>query len=136
MIIRQSWIRAVEKDCTVIVLDAGTSLRVGIRHRARQTLYLSDVVDLSGEGDQAPFTKIVFAIVLAMIHDARMRIPLLENRARPSRKRSLSGAVDQPAPKRSKQSSGTGRKKDVYIESRSFQVRRLVLLAIHIDHVL
>ncbi|TFK58178.1 hypothetical protein BDN72DRAFT_884279 [Pluteus cervinus] len=42
-----AWQLAVRNDATVIVFNCGNYERVGIRHRATQTLYLSKMIDIS-----------------------------------------------------------------------------------------
>ncbi|KAF9016335.1 hypothetical protein BDZ89DRAFT_1075705 [Hymenopellis radicata] len=42
----RAWARAVKDDATLLVFDCGNLLRFGIRDRARQTLFISPVVDL------------------------------------------------------------------------------------------
>ncbi len=65
-------------DCTFIIFDCGTALRVGIRHRATQTLFLSELVDLVTS--ETPTSGKLFAgLHLAATHDALKRLPLLKN---------------------------------------------------------
>ncbi|PPR08298.1 hypothetical protein CVT24_002456 [Panaeolus cyanescens] len=47
--IQRAWTVAVEKDCTFILISCGTKERIGIRHRATNTLLLSDIIDPFGE---------------------------------------------------------------------------------------
>ncbi|TFK63807.1 hypothetical protein BDN72DRAFT_963688 [Pluteus cervinus] len=49
-LVHHVWRVAVQKDTTVIVIHCGNHERIGIRHRASQTLYLSDVIDLTEPG--------------------------------------------------------------------------------------
>ncbi|KAJ7155835.1 hypothetical protein C8R46DRAFT_1295921 [Mycena filopes] len=44
-IVRHAWSRAVSRDSTVIVFHSGNFERIGIRDRATQTLYLSDLIE-------------------------------------------------------------------------------------------
>ncbi|KAG6828352.1 hypothetical protein H0H92_008240 [Tricholoma furcatifolium] len=43
--IQHAWARAVERDSTFIVFHCGTFERIGFRHRASQTLFLSDLIE-------------------------------------------------------------------------------------------
>ncbi|KAJ3515660.1 hypothetical protein NLJ89_g1619 [Agrocybe chaxingu] len=43
--LQRAWIRAVIKDTSFIIFHCGRSERIGFRHRATQTLYLSEVID-------------------------------------------------------------------------------------------
>ncbi len=42
----QAWANAVRADASVIVFDCGNYLRIGIRQREKQTLILSDLLDV------------------------------------------------------------------------------------------
>lgn len=78
--ISKAWARAVEHDATVIIFDCGNEIRVGIRHRARQTLFLSDMISLSDCGG-APYGKLILGILLAAIQDVKARASQLEREA-------------------------------------------------------
>ncbi|KAG6808027.1 hypothetical protein H0H92_005642 [Tricholoma furcatifolium] len=43
--LQHAWARAVERDSTFIVFHCGTFERIGFRHRASQTLFLSDLIE-------------------------------------------------------------------------------------------
>ncbi|KAF8909227.1 hypothetical protein CPB85DRAFT_1562553 [Mucidula mucida] len=76
--VQRAWANAVHLDCTFIIFDCGTALRVGIRHRATQTLFLSELVDLVTS--ETPTSGKLFAgLHLAATHDALKRLPLLKN---------------------------------------------------------
>ncbi|KAK0452001.1 uncharacterized protein EV420DRAFT_702406 [Desarmillaria tabescens] len=75
--IQRAWAHAVDCDSTVIIFDCGNYLRVGIRHRKTQTLYLSDLVDVCSHTDPA-YGKLLVGIYLAIIRDAMDRAPLLD----------------------------------------------------------
>ncbi|KAF8878710.1 hypothetical protein CPB85DRAFT_1498587 [Mucidula mucida] len=44
--VQKAWVHAVKTDTTVIVFDCGNFIRIGIRHRERQTLFLSNLIDI------------------------------------------------------------------------------------------
>ncbi|PPQ64233.1 hypothetical protein CVT24_008609 [Panaeolus cyanescens] len=48
--LQRAWSRAVEHDATFILLHCGTTERIGIRDRASNTLFLSDVIDPHSPG--------------------------------------------------------------------------------------
>ncbi|KAK0498138.1 hypothetical protein EDD18DRAFT_1071378 [Armillaria luteobubalina] len=75
--VQRAWAHAVGFDSTVIIFDCGNYLRVGIRHRKAQTLYISDLVDVCSHTDPA-YGKLLVAIHLAIIRDALDRAPLLD----------------------------------------------------------
>ncbi|KAK0447979.1 hypothetical protein EV421DRAFT_1706160, partial [Armillaria borealis] len=72
-----AWAQAVDFDSTVIIFDCGKNLRVGIRHRKTQTLYISDLVEANSRTDPA-YGKVATAINLAIIRDAMDRTLLLD----------------------------------------------------------
>ncbi|KAG6827676.1 hypothetical protein H0H92_010807 [Tricholoma furcatifolium] len=43
--LQHAWARAVERDSTFIVFHCGSFERIGFRHRASQTLFLSDLIE-------------------------------------------------------------------------------------------
>ncbi|SJL01254.1 uncharacterized protein ARMOST_04572 [Armillaria ostoyae] len=75
--VQRAWAHAVGFDSTVIIFDCGNYLRVGIRHRKTQTLYISDLVDICSHTDPT-YGKLLVAIHLAIIRDALDRAPLLD----------------------------------------------------------
>ncbi|KAK0231440.1 hypothetical protein IW262DRAFT_1526847 [Armillaria fumosa] len=75
--IQRAWMRAVHSDSTFIIFDGGNFLRVGVRRRKTQTLYISELVDIRGCSNP-PFGKLMAAINAAILHDAVDRAPLLD----------------------------------------------------------
>ncbi|KAK0205957.1 hypothetical protein DFS33DRAFT_1257225 [Desarmillaria ectypa] len=75
--VQRAWAHAVGFDSTVIIFDCGNYLRIGIRHRKTQTLYLSDLVDVCSRKDPV-YGKLLVGIFLAIIRDALDRAPLLD----------------------------------------------------------
>ncbi|SJL01282.1 uncharacterized protein ARMOST_04600 [Armillaria ostoyae] len=75
--IQRAWARAVHSDSTFIIFDCGNFLRVGIRRRKTQTLYISELVDVR-DCSNPPFGKLMVAINVAILRDAVDRAPLLD----------------------------------------------------------
>ncbi|PBK65722.1 hypothetical protein ARMSODRAFT_1087332 [Armillaria solidipes] len=75
--IQRAWARAVHSDSTFIIFDCGNFLRVGIRRRKTQTLYISELVDVR-DCSNPPFGKLMVAINAAILRDAVDRAPLLD----------------------------------------------------------
>ena len=62
----KAWSRAVDVDATFIIFHCGKAERIGFRHRATQTLYLSELTDPSVvEG----YGKIQIGLHLAIVKD-------------------------------------------------------------------
>ncbi|KAF9038305.1 hypothetical protein BDZ89DRAFT_1157159 [Hymenopellis radicata] len=80
--IQRAWANAVRVDSSVIIFDCGTALRVGIRHRATQTLFLTELLDLA-TSENPTFGKFYTGLHLAAAHDSLKRLPLKMNRKRP-----------------------------------------------------
>ncbi|KAK0231419.1 hypothetical protein IW262DRAFT_1344025 [Armillaria fumosa] len=75
--IQRAWARAVHSDSTFIIFDCGNFLRVGVRRRKTQTLYISELVDVR-DCSNPPFGKLMVAINAAILRDAVDRAPLLD----------------------------------------------------------
>ncbi|KAH9487218.1 hypothetical protein JR316_0001287 [Psilocybe cubensis] len=69
------WADAAMHDITFIVLHCGRYERIGIRHRASQTLYLSDVIDTVNIKDPH-YRKIHIGLYIATLQDALERMKL------------------------------------------------------------
>ncbi|KAK0490414.1 hypothetical protein IW261DRAFT_1555550 [Armillaria novae-zelandiae] len=76
-IIQRAWARAVHSDSTFIIFDCGNFLRVGVRRRKTQTLYISELVDVL-HCSNPNYGKLMVAINVAILHDVIERLPLLE----------------------------------------------------------
>ncbi|KAK0226951.1 hypothetical protein EDD85DRAFT_794796 [Armillaria nabsnona] len=64
-------------DSTFIIFDCGNFLRLGVRRRENQTLYISDLVDVLTCSNPA-FGKLMVSIQAAILHNALQRLPLLD----------------------------------------------------------
>ncbi|KAF8871800.1 hypothetical protein CPB85DRAFT_1513369 [Mucidula mucida] len=104
-----AWVHAVKTDTTVIVFDCGNFIRIGIRHRERQTLFLSNLIDIRTCKDPA-YGGLWTSLQVAAALDALQRLPLLENVASSKRK----ATFDEPQRqiKRRKHDAATSRNQD------------------------
>ncbi|KAK0498157.1 hypothetical protein EDD18DRAFT_79072 [Armillaria luteobubalina] len=75
--IQRAWARAVQSDSTFIIFDCGNFLRVGIRCRENQTLYISNLIDVRTCSNPV-FGKLMVSIHAAILHDAFKRFALLD----------------------------------------------------------
>ncbi|KAK0191552.1 hypothetical protein F5146DRAFT_605341 [Armillaria mellea] len=101
--IQRAWARAVQSDSTFVIFDCGNFLRLGVRRRENQTLYISDLIDVRTCSNPA-FGKLMISIHAAVLHDALKRLSLLDVKTKPTsvavpsgRKRPRDDA-DTPAP--------------------------------------
>ncbi|KAF8901758.1 hypothetical protein CPB85DRAFT_1323007 [Mucidula mucida] len=44
--VQKAWVTAVKVDASTLIFDCGNFVRIGVRHRETQTLYLSDMIDI------------------------------------------------------------------------------------------
>nr|GAT51746.1 predicted protein [Mycena chlorophos] len=72
-LVQLGWARAVETDSSVIVFTCGTLERIAIRHRKTQTLYLSDVIDIT-EIRHPPYLRLQVGLFVAVLKDALSRL--------------------------------------------------------------
>ncbi|KAK0429853.1 hypothetical protein EV421DRAFT_501925 [Armillaria borealis] len=75
--IQRAWARAVQSDSTFVIFDCGNFLRLGVRRRENQTLYISDLIDVRTCSNPT-FGKLMVSIHAAILHDALKRLPLLD----------------------------------------------------------
>ncbi|KAF9040266.1 hypothetical protein BDZ89DRAFT_1060691 [Hymenopellis radicata] len=76
--IQKAWVAAVRNDATAIIFDCGNFIRIGVRHRERQTLFLSSLIDIRTCKDPS-YGGLWTALHVAIASDAMQRLPLLEN---------------------------------------------------------
>ncbi|KAF9018792.1 hypothetical protein BDZ89DRAFT_337546 [Hymenopellis radicata] len=74
----QAWVTAVKVDATFVIFDCGNYIRIGIRHRERQTLFLSSLIDVRSCKGPA-YGGLWTAFHVFAIADAVQRVPLIEN---------------------------------------------------------
>ncbi|KAF8959546.1 hypothetical protein BDZ97DRAFT_1390726 [Flammula alnicola] len=70
--IQRTWASAVKYDATFIIFNCGTYERIGIRHRASQTLYISDPIHTT-QCKNPKYRKIHMGLHVAIIQDAMER---------------------------------------------------------------
>ncbi|PBL01858.1 hypothetical protein ARMGADRAFT_1005352 [Armillaria gallica] len=75
--VQRAWARAVHSDSTFIIFDCGNFLRVGVRRRETQTLYISEIIDVLNCSNPT-YGKLMVAINTAILHDVIERLPLLD----------------------------------------------------------
>ena len=72
MIFIQAWVKAVNLDLTFIIFNCGSHERIGIRHRASQTLFLSELI---GTVHTSPsYGLIQLGLHIAILQDALDRM--------------------------------------------------------------
>ncbi|KIM42885.1 hypothetical protein M413DRAFT_125221 [Hebeloma cylindrosporum] len=71
-LLQHAWAKAVENDATFIILNCGRYERIGIRHRASQTLYLSGLIDTVNIQDPR-YRKLHVALNMAIVQDVLQR---------------------------------------------------------------
>ncbi|KAF8890237.1 hypothetical protein CPB85DRAFT_1441245 [Mucidula mucida] len=95
--IQKAWIDAVKTDSSMIVFDCGHFIRLGVRHRRLQTLFLSELIDI--RHCYAPaYGRLWTSMHVAVVYDALQRLPELETVAELKRKAAEPDNV--PPPKR------------------------------------
>ncbi|KAF7309352.1 Protein kinase domain-containing protein [Mycena indigotica] len=82
-LVQLAWAKAVETDSTMIVFNCGKYERLGIRHRATQTLYLSELYDITN--CEPGYIKLHVGIYLAQVLDAIARAKATSNHTEPRR---------------------------------------------------
>ncbi|KAK0437297.1 uncharacterized protein EV420DRAFT_1669942 [Desarmillaria tabescens] len=75
--VQRAWARAVHSDSTFIIFDCGNFLRVGVRRRKTQTLYISELVDVR-DCSNPTYGKLMVAINVAILHDVIERLPHID----------------------------------------------------------
>ncbi|TFK71954.1 hypothetical protein BDN72DRAFT_895208 [Pluteus cervinus] len=96
-ILHDAWHRAVEIDSTVIVINCGSYERIGIRHRATQTLYLSDLIKVWE--CEPSYGKLHLGLQMAVIRDVIDRYKQhtrQEPPKKPKKKRKTESTDDGP----------------------------------------
>ncbi|KAF8959401.1 hypothetical protein BDZ97DRAFT_1837845 [Flammula alnicola] len=108
--IQRAWASAVEYDATFIIFNCGTYERIGVRHRASQTLYLSDLID-TVHCNNPKYRKLHMGLYVAIVTDVLERYNAKKNASAsqaamsepPRRKRSaehLESATSSPSKRR------------------------------------
>ncbi|KAG6910046.1 hypothetical protein DXG01_013492 [Tephrocybe rancida] len=71
-VVQHAWTRAVERDSTFIVLHCGSSERIAFRHRASQTLFVSDMIQPRHCKEPA-YGHMHIGLYISIINDLRDR---------------------------------------------------------------
>ena len=82
----KAWANAVETDSSFIILHCGTFERVAFRHRASQTLYVSELIDVTN-CKNPHYGEIHLGLFLSIIKDAldrTLQLVVREKRTRSS----------------------------------------------------
>ncbi|KAF9018399.1 hypothetical protein BDZ89DRAFT_1073913 [Hymenopellis radicata] len=67
--IQKAWVAAVKTDASLIIFDCGNFVRIGIRHRELQTLFLSNLIDICSCKDPS-YGELWTALHIAVASDA------------------------------------------------------------------
>ncbi|KAG5724599.1 hypothetical protein E4T56_gene4007 [Termitomyces sp. T112] len=66
--LQHAWTRAVERDSSFIVLHCGTFERIAFRHRSTQTLFVSDLIDVTQCKDPG-YSHIHIGLFMSIVED-------------------------------------------------------------------
>ncbi|KAG6907643.1 hypothetical protein DXG01_008093 [Tephrocybe rancida] len=66
--LQHAWARAIEIDATFIVINCANHERIGFRHRESQTLFLSEVIDIT-KCSEPTYTKLHLGLYISIIED-------------------------------------------------------------------
>ena len=68
----------MEADATLIVFHCGSFERIGYRHRTSQTLFLSDLINVSTDS-KPHYGQLQIGLYMAVLRDALERIRLIKD---------------------------------------------------------
>ena len=68
----------MEADASLIVFHCGNYERIGYRHRSSQTLFLSDLIDVSA-GSEPHYGQLQIGLYMIILRDALERIQLIKD---------------------------------------------------------
>ncbi|KAG6910058.1 hypothetical protein DXG01_013504 [Tephrocybe rancida] len=71
-VVQHAWTRAVKSDSSYIIFHCGTFERIAFRHRASQTLFVSDPIDVQRCRDPA-YGHIQIGLYMSIVDDVRDR---------------------------------------------------------------
>ncbi|KAF7298924.1 Protein kinase domain-containing protein [Mycena indigotica] len=71
-LVQMAWAKAVANDATMIVFNCGNHERLAVRHRGTQTLYISELYDITKCEDPG-YAKLHVGLYLAQVFDAIAR---------------------------------------------------------------
>ncbi|GLB43209.1 hypothetical protein LshimejAT787_1301100 [Lyophyllum shimeji] len=103
--LQHAWTRAVERDASFIVLHSGNFERIAFRHRSTQTLFISDLIDVTLCKNPA-YGKLHIGLFMSIIEDVLDRTRQLvqfdmetESRQPKKRKREVQASDTRKRPK-------------------------------------
>lgn len=136
-VLQHAWVTACRRDSTFIVFHCGNYERIGVRHRASQTLYLSDVINVPHVTEPGSYTKLHLGLYVSIIRDALERavhIPQGDALLLPQKRR-RSAEVPSTRPQqrlRSENSNNSSDSDTTTVEfSRDIFSRNMLLLSLH-----
>jgi hypothetical protein len=84
----------VESDATFIIFNCGNYERIGFRHRGSQTLFLSDLINVSKSSNPG-YGQIQIGLYMAILRDALDRIRLIKEASTTTKsKKKQPGSID------------------------------------------
>ncbi|KIM42889.1 hypothetical protein M413DRAFT_444516, partial [Hebeloma cylindrosporum] len=104
--LQHAWAKAALNDSTFIILNCGRYERIGIRHRASQTLYLSALIDPVNIQDPH-YGKLHIGLHMAIVQDVLERYELANSSEKNTGKKRPADDTEVPASKRRKGSDNT-----------------------------
>ncbi|TFK71953.1 hypothetical protein BDN72DRAFT_957677 [Pluteus cervinus] len=99
-ILHYAWRRAVDEDSTVIIMNCGSYERIGIRHRATQTLYLSGLIEVWKSTPS--YGKLHLGLHMVIIRDAidRYKQQVDQDLKKKPEKKRRNAVAESPQPDR------------------------------------
>lgn len=85
---------AVRTDSSVILFDSGNFLRIGIRHRESQTLFLSDLFDVHNSSEPS-YGKLMVGMHIAIAQDAFERLERVSHSNRDAKRKEADSEVEE-----------------------------------------
>ncbi|PPQ78811.1 hypothetical protein CVT25_010680 [Psilocybe cyanescens] len=132
--LQHAWAQAAIYDTTFIIFNCGRYQRIGIRHRASQTLYLSGVIDTVNI--QNPhYMKLNLGLLISIVRDALERKKLVDSLVtNPEynniKTRSADNLEDKETPKSKRQKQASGLFKCTDILFKELVHRKLALVSL------
>ncbi|KAF5386120.1 hypothetical protein D9615_002171 [Tricholomella constricta] len=141
-ILQHAWARAVERDSSFIVFHCGNFERIAFRHRSSQTLFISELIDVT-QCKEPGYGEIHVALFMAIIEDVLDRTQQLvqsETEAKSpskSRKRKREERLSSEGNKRPKTRAPIvleAQAAELAVVAKAIADRPLALLKIHDRH--
>ncbi|KAG6834574.1 hypothetical protein H0H93_008844 [Arthromyces matolae] len=133
-LLHRAWARAVEKDATFIVLHCGTYERIAIRHRSSQTLFLSDLINVTQCSDPA-YGAIHVGLFISILSDVLDRVAQIEEHANQTSKKRRRSALStiEPRKRPRTRTTVTSEATRIITEQKQLQVPCFFLLQLSSD---